>query len=94
MSIGLLIANIAGGARTLPAANAVAGENGPSETAPVAAAPSPSALIEPLSGQAQLTPGFTVLVLELLNDKGAVTATIPSAQQLAAYRNGTATPPS
>lgn len=52
-----------------------------------------SAASEPASGQIQLTPGVTVVVLELLNDKGAVTATIPSAQQLAAYRNGTAIPP-
>jgi hypothetical protein len=33
-------------------------------------------------------------VLQLLNEQGVVTATIPSAQQLAAYRAGSAVPQS
>jgi hypothetical protein len=95
MSIGLVIANIGGSVRQLPPVSAdvlsVPDKNPSGSAAPEAVTPSASR--EPASGQTQLTPGFTVVVLQLLNEQGAVVSTIPSAQQLAAYRKGTATPP-
>lgn len=89
MSLGLVIENIAGSIRQLPLpeAGGAAGNTDAGKAAPEASG------AEPGSGQAQLSPGFTVVVLQLLNEQGAVVSTIPSAQQLAAYRNGTATPP-
>ena len=94
MSIGLVIADISGSVRQPAAAT---GSERLAEVPAAAAAPTQtgqSVLNDPLSSQAALTPGFTVLVLELLNDKGAVVSTVPTAQQLAAYRNGTSTPAS
>ncbi len=88
MSIGLVIANITGSLR--PAA-ALTGSV-LSTTGSVTAAGSQNTHANPLPGLSQLTPGFSVVVLQLMNEEGTVTATIPSAQQLAAYRNGTVTP--
>jgi hypothetical protein len=95
MSIGLVIENIAGSVRESPPAVVETGLVDKSSQGTAASTPgNPPNPSEPLSGQAQLTPGFSVVVLQLLNEQGAVVTTIPSAQQLAAYRNGTAAPPS
>ncbi len=99
MSISLTIANIPGSLRQSAAVTANAGSAYDTSAASGSAAKHSASATQavsaqPLSGQSQLTPSFSVVVLELLNDKGAVIATTPTAQQLAAYRNGTATPPS
>jgi hypothetical protein len=99
MSLALVIENIAGSPRQLvPAAEAgtPAGKTpaGSQVSLGQAVATSDHAVVnEPASGQIQLTPAFSVVVLQLLNEQGNVVATVPTAQQLAAYRNGTATPP-
>ncbi len=64
-----------------------------SPASPAAAAPVTDPSVEPASAPAALAPGFTVVVLELRNEQGQIITTVPNAQQLAAYRNGTATPP-
>ena len=92
----LVIANIAGSVRQAPvsppeAASPAANAAPRSPASSGAAAPAGA---DPASPPAGLTPDFTVVVLELRNAQGAVVTTVPSAQQLAAYRNGTATPPS
>jgi hypothetical protein len=99
MSLALVIENIDGSLRQLaPAAEAgtlagkTAAESRLSAGQAVATADQ-AGFNEPTSGQIQLTPGFSVVVLQLLNEQGNVVATVPTAQQLAAYRNGTATPP-
>jgi len=108
MSLAIVIANIAGPVRQSPTAIAAAANaSAPSAVAGVdaaAAAPGTAnsnstetvAASAPAlaAAQPQLTSNFTVVVLQLLNEQGVVTATIPSAQQLAAYRAGTATPQS
>jgi F0F1-type ATP synthase membrane subunit c/vacuolar-type H+-ATPase subunit K len=95
MSLGIVIANIAGPVRQsaeAPAAAIAEGAAGAgsgianatvSQHAPAIAASQP-----------QLASSLTLVVLQLLNEQGVVTSTIPSAQQLAAYRAGTAVPPS
>ena len=93
MSLGIVIANIAGPVRQSaePAAAIVeeaAGAGGGGANATVSGrAPAIAA------SQPQLASNLTVVVLQLLNEQGVVTSTIPSAQQLAAYRAGTAVPP-
>jgi hypothetical protein len=101
MSIGLVIANISGSIRQPPAVTAGNGvtDNQSSQAITGSASAKQASGGLPAANQlasspSHLTPGVTIVVLELLNGKGTVTATIPSAQQLAAYRNGTASPPS
>jgi hypothetical protein len=94
MSLGIVIANIPAPFRqpaeapaTAVAEDAAAAEPG---IANATVSPRPPALA---ASQPQLASNLTVVVLQLLNEQGVVTATIPSAQQLAAYRAGTAVPP-
>jgi len=91
MSLGIVIANIAGPLRQaeVPAAAVAADTAGPSIANATVSAPTPAVG----AGQPQLASSLTVVVLQLLNEQGVVTSTIPSAQQLAAYRAGTAVPP-
>jgi hypothetical protein len=94
MSLGIVIANIAGPVRQSPEAPAAAiveeaaGAGGGGANATVSGRASAIAATQP-----QLASNLTVVVLQLLNEQGVVTSTIPSAQQLAAYRAGTAVPP-
>jgi hypothetical protein len=90
MSLGIAIANIAGPVRQLPAPIPAAAIGEASAAANTTKAPSAPPAIG--ASQPQLASNFTVVVLQLLNEQGVVTATIPSAQQLAAYRAGTAVP--
>ncbi len=103
MSLGIVIANFAGPVRQSPTAGVSAATAAAASDA-VNAAPNAangisnetvSAAVPALAAsQPQLTSNFTVVVLQLLNEQGVVTATIPSAQQLAAYRAGSAVPQS
>jgi hypothetical protein len=91
MSLGIVIANIAGPLRQAEApAAAVAADTAGSGNANATVLARPPAIG---ASQPQLASNLTVVVLQLLNEQGVVTATIPSAQQLAAYRAGTAVPP-
>jgi hypothetical protein len=91
MSLGIVIANIAGPLRQAeaPAVSVAAEPTGPNTENATVSARSPAVA----ASQPQLASNLTVVVLQLLNEQGVVTATIPSAQQLAAYRAGTAVPP-
>jgi hypothetical protein len=88
MSLGIVIANIAGPVRQSALAPQSAAPNVASNTA----SETVSAASPAITSQPQLASNFTVVVLQLLNEQGVVTSTIPSAQQLAAYRAGTAVP--
>jgi hypothetical protein len=97
MSIGITIENIAGPVRaSVPTVNTgtLDGKTGAGGNA--AGTQAGAAGAQANSGQlvGQLAPGFSIVVLQVLNDHGTVVATVPTSQQLAAYRNGTATPPS
>jgi hypothetical protein len=100
MSLGILIANITGSLRQSASPSSVAAFSAGNVATGAAAAKTNTASAQPSSSapaigasQPQLTPNFTVVVLQLLNEQGVVTSTIPSTQQLAAYRAGTAVPP-
>jgi hypothetical protein len=93
MSLGIVIANIARPLRQSVEAPAAAvgepaGAGGSIANATVSGGAPAIAATQP-----QLASNLTVVVLQLLNEQGVVTATIPSAQQLAAYRAWTAVPP-
>ncbi len=101
MSLGIVIANIAAPLRQSPVGPAASSLiAAPAASGADAAAAGASTANETVlassvaAGSQQLASGFTVVVLQLLNEQGIVTSTIPSAQQLAAYRAGTAVPQS
>jgi hypothetical protein len=95
MSLGIVIANIAGPVRQSPAAPlAPVAEDAAGATPSIANATVSAFSPAIAASQPQLASNLTVVVLQLLNEQGVVTSTIPSAQQLAAYRAGTAVPPS
>jgi len=90
MSLSIVIANIAGPVRQSAQAPPAATAGTEAGIAPVTVSALSPAIV---ASQPRLASNLTVVVLQLLNEQGAVTATIPSAQQLAAYRAGTAVPP-
>jgi hypothetical protein len=93
MSIDLVIANIPGSVRSAAAAPPAATSISVGTTSTKATSGTSSAAATQIPSPAQLTPGFSVVVLQLRNSEGDVTSTIPSAKQLAAYGTGLATPP-
>ena len=97
MSIAISIENFTGALRQAPTVNTAnsGGVNvaGGQSRANAATGIQAGSANEPASSSPQLSPGFTVVVLQLLNQQGAVVSTIPTQQQLNAYRNGTAPPP-
>ncbi len=95
MSLGIVIANIAGPLRQSAAAPVASHAEDTAGTRADIANATVSSQAPPIAAsQPQLASNLTLVVLQLLNEQGVVTATIPSAQQLAAYRAGTAVPPS
>jgi hypothetical protein len=99
MPINLVIANFAGSVReTAPAAEAavpaVPAGHADAQASSTTAVPASQPVGDVPSNPPGLTPAFTLVVMELLNEHGTVIATVPSQQQLAAYREGLAIPPS
>jgi hypothetical protein len=94
MSLGIVIANIAGPVRqSAEAPAAVVAEAAAGAEPGIANATVSQRAPAIAASQPQLASNLTLVVLQLLNEQGVVTSTIPSAQQLAAYRAGTAVPP-
>ncbi len=78
---------------TIPAVQPTSptGPRGHPPTPPVPTAPGP---VQPYTNPSlRLDPGLGLVVIEFRNDAGAVTRSIPSKQQIEAYRTHEQTPP-